>query len=676
MLANIINLLTFLCWLLSSIWLHGFTSTCTILVFILFFTILVKKIFPDNIYEIITLVIIGLIGVSWLLAGYNLLIFFLTSSFTYMILIKKEIIMKKPIFGKAKISAKSLDYSIAFFILTLIAFNGVKTNDGSYLHDHFHPIYEHTMGHSFSNSLIDAPDLSFYGKEIKWHFLSTQVSRLFETLGIGFVQSIYTVTPSIFFIILFFLFKQICAKNNGFNLTGLLFFFPLGDFTMLDRLVIFTPSLSMSSIIILLCYHYFNHKDYYIYLFLSFFLCFSKAPFFLVLIGFVFLKFILSKSNQKKYYGYIFLVQALFFLSVYVFYYNDAHTYNSWIILGSIRNLIVYKGLFHFILPLLIIVYLFRGMFFKISATIQNSDLIALSGVIGYLLLIEVTEANHIYFIIASLPFIIISMLKRNLFRSYFFLIVWLFFTLSNYPKKRSSLSRYIIHPARNLMTITKNQLDPTLNESNPPDLDSNKEDLYIMLKKITDKKRTVVWFPVIYETRYSDLSDRGYYWPDDGFFRSGISNRQFYLENMKYKGIVMEKDFSSRFASSLDWYQKFVNPSEINKKKYLFLLNSLESFPSSKKSSKVDKPLIRDKIIDYLTLGNNPYSNSFINEKMAEIVKIMKDLNNNKSSSFDNSITHIVLENGDRLKKEILINDWILLYSDNYSEIWQRSNQ
>ena len=60
----------------------------------------------------------------------------------------------------------------------------------------------------------------------------------------------------------------------------------------------------------------------------------------------------------------------------------------------------------------------------------------------------------------------------------------------------------------------------------------------------------------------------------------------------------------------------------------------------------------------------------------MAEIVKIMKDLNNNKSSSFDNSITHIVLENGDRLKKEILINDWILLYSDNYSEIWQRSNQ
>ena len=129
MLANIINLLTFLCWLLSSIWLHGFTSTCTILVFILFFTILVKKIFPDNIYEIITLVIIGLIGVSWLLAGFNLLIFFLTSSFTYMILIKKEIIMKKPIFGKAKISAKSLDYSIAFFILTLIAFNGVKTND-------------------------------------------------------------------------------------------------------------------------------------------------------------------------------------------------------------------------------------------------------------------------------------------------------------------------------------------------------------------------------------------------------------------------------------------------------------------------------------------------------------------------------------------------------------------
>ena len=70
-------------------------------------------------------------------------------------------------------------------------------------------------------------------------------------------------------------------------------------------------------------------------------------------------------------------------------------------------------------------------------------------------------------------------------------------------------------------------------------------EELYSRLNELTSKNNSLIWFPTFYE------KDSRFYWPKDGFLRSAIADRQFYIENMKYKGIIMEPDFPRRVANS-----------------------------------------------------------------------------------------------------------------------------
>ena len=102
--------------------------------------------------------------------------------------------------------------------------------------------------------------------------------------------------------------------------------------------------------------------------------------------------------------------------------------------------------------------------------------------------------------------------------------------------------------------------------------------ELYSKLNQLSGEQNSLIWFPTFYEI------DPNFYWPKDGFLRSAISDRQFYTENMKYKGIIMEPNFSKRVSSSFLWYEKFIKPSDENKKKYNRTLYLIKGYGSDSK--------------------------------------------------------------------------------------------
>ena len=58
----------------------------------------------------------------------------------------------------------------------------------------------------------------------------------------------------------------------------------------------------------------------------------------------------------------------------------------------------------------------------------------------------------------------------------------------------------------------------------------------------------------------------------------------------------------------------------------------------------------------------------------MLDVRRIFNDLKSINSSKFDEKITHVVLEGGDKLDTKYLIGNWVLIFSDYYGQIWERN--
>ena len=177
-----------------------------------------------------------------------------------------------------------------------------------------------------------------------------------------------------------------------------------------------------------------------------------------------------------------------------------------------------------------------------------------------------------------------------------------------------------------------------------------------------------MIWFPTFYE------KESGLYWPKDGFLRSAIADRQFYIENMKYKGIIMEPDFSRRVANSFFWYRKFVHPSDENKKKFNRTLYLIENYNSKINNSMSKNSSTRQKMLYFLGFEKKLSWNNIRELRLKELNDYLKEDLNIK---LDDKITHIVLENGDVLrKKSSLKENFKLVFNNNTGQVWERSVQ
>ena len=224
MLTPLLNIIFTLSWLFLCTWFHGVVDTMVILFFLSFFQLIFFDNGSNNQYETAGLILVFLLGLSWLLSANNYLIFFISTVFISFTIHKSKNIYKINL--KAVKSSFLLDpnNSVLMLVLILIATNSIDLGDRTYVYDSMHPSYEHTLGNSFSRSILNAPDLSFQGKNIQWHFLSTQLSRLVRLLGFDFFKSVYLITPSILFILIYHLFTYFLREESRFYFSAIFLF--------------------------------------------------------------------------------------------------------------------------------------------------------------------------------------------------------------------------------------------------------------------------------------------------------------------------------------------------------------------------------------------------------------------------------------------------------------------
>ncbi|MDB2351252.1 hypothetical protein N9W06_03080 [Candidatus Marinimicrobia bacterium] len=602
-----------------------------------------------------------IISFSWLFAANNYYIF-LFSALLFFIAYYKSIrgINYKPK-SLSSLKFSYVDYFIYFSIIILISLNGLEVQDGLVLVDSMHPSYEHSIGHSYADSIIAPMDLSFFGKTLKWHFLSTQITRVFEKLGFSFLESVYILTPNLLFSLTFYLLttvlNEISIKTRYSSIYLLL---PLGFETILSRYILGAPSFALGFQLILLSYYFFRKNNILLFFIFSFVLLFVKGPYYLTLIGFVFLKIINSKSiYQMRDKIYLLIIMLLTFFVVFYAFYNGAHGYNHWYLFGFIHSFIIGLNPIPFIIFIYIFAIIFRSIYLGTKIHAYNSDLLIISGMIGSLLLLESTEFNNWQFFISTYPFMIISLHRRKVFESRLILLLW-FFLFS------TSISHYLRKPFINIVhnLIDKKILNIDLKKYSQLRLSSSSKDLYENLKKLTDKSTSVIWHSPIYERNMHNYS----FFPSNGFLRSAISNRFLFLENMKYKGVAMEDQFEKRFSMSLLWYANNVLMSENNEKTYNSIMTTIDSY----KTNDSIQSSSGSKIKLLLSFGKKYSYENIVPIKLNGINNIL--LKNSKNEvQLDSIITHIVLEDGDSLIDNNQNENWKILYSNDEGQIWER---
>ena len=661
MLNPVLNIILTLVWFFLCTWFHGFVDMMTILFFISFCQIIFFDNGYNNHYETAGLILVFLLGLSWLLSGNNYLIFFISIIFISITFYKSK--------NEYKIDFKALKSRFLFnpnnfilmLILILVTTNSIEIGDKTYVYDSMHPSYEHTLGNSFSRSIFNSPDLSFQGKNIQWHFLSTQLSRLVRFIGFDFFKSVYLITPSILFILIYHLFNYFLREGSKFHFSAIFLFFPMGDESIISRFILsFSPSFSVGLLLFIISYHYLKHKKYITYFFYSSLLLLTKGTFYPVLMGYMFLKYLFASFKNKKSYFYIFLAKTFLFILTYIIFYKDAHAYNHWYLIGFFYDFLNANNLISTFLFLGVLLFVFINYFNK-KRTLLNSDLIILSGFFGYLLLFESTEGGNGQFLVATYPFIILSILKRDAFKNKFILFIWFFLFFNNNQPFKTGMFNFlqkINHIGLTEVYLKSINLGFSFNNKT--------KELYEKLNELTDKDNSLIWFPTFYE------KDSGLYWPKDGFLRSAIADRQFYLENMKYKGIIMEPDFARRVANSYSWYNHFIQPSDENKKKYNRTLYLIERYKSEENNFKNKNNSRKHKIIYLLGFSKNLSWNNVFEIRLRELNNHLKK---NLNIKLDDKITHIILENGDTLKEKLFLKEkFKLVYNNNSGQIWERS--
>ena len=200
-----------LCLFLTTIMaIHGWWLTAVTVVFItafLFFYYALRTLLYDSVVALF-ISVVAIIGISYFPSQY----FTFTSLSMVGIALVIMFIQKK---GLRKIFSDdlhrlqlldSIDIFVWIIIFTSIVFLGMKGSQYFYFRDWFHPIYELSIGQSYRQALFNTPDLSYAGKILRFHFLSTQLPFFFSTIfHVSLLISLYFIVPLFYSLVSFIL---------------------------------------------------------------------------------------------------------------------------------------------------------------------------------------------------------------------------------------------------------------------------------------------------------------------------------------------------------------------------------------------------------------------------------------------------------------------------------------
>ena len=457
-------------------------------------------------------------------------------------------------------SLSSLDlFAWTMFFIGIVCF-GVQKGFQFFIVDSGHTFYEASIGLGFRKSLLFAPDLSYSGKLVKFHFLSTLLPFYFSHIfSVSYVVSAMFFSRlflgTVFFTAVNNFFLKFKLKISAFFLLNLPFFWGIGLLpdSMVARCGLGQLSFFLGFVLIVFALYFFIEKKYEWFFVSAALLAFSKISFFVVLIGGVLL-FFLRTWNLKKLVLFIAPLGVIFLLVTHLFL-KGAHAHNLWILYPSflLERFASWWWIWVFVL-FTVVVYVYVK--FLKDRTLCFLSSCALSGLLGFFFISEIAEQNSLQFYIAT----------------YFAVAIVFFCVLSMWASCVSRWMRNVVFGIIVLLILVSvirqynrvyENVRMVLFEYYRRDLSKENDDVIEAYSWLSNKNTST---GVVLFGKHYEKFDKVVFEPETGFVRSVLSGRQMFCEEYRGKGILMEADFSKRFSDVIHFYKTFVFCSDRSK--------------------------------------------------------------------------------------------------------------
>lgn len=591
-----------------------------------------------------------LVSFSWIKSPWNILFFYITQIFFvgYLIVNKDT---AKDLFYKdiqSFLNISKWDAVVVFILILHVMTLGWLYHHRFYMLDTFHPTYELSIGRTYALSMIPAPnDLSYLGKVITHHFLSTSLPIFFsDVFRIHILSSLYFVVPGVLtFIYVYLIYYFFQSYPHLKASLSLIFFLPImaaGGFSFETSYERFfqAPSFALAAILVLYLICFIERERFGFLVLASVMLLFTKAPFFIVIGGGMALYLLRLKKNPQFIIYNITL--GIIFLIAWVLFFSHVKGYYHWVTYPYVlfcKSWFAKIVLLYFVIAL---VSFFKRGKPKINYLLSSLALVGIG--VGTLILREGQGDNNLQFLTAAtIPIILIFnqwmldyMEKESLSKIKFFQFIYKRFlpllfifcfvgiTISQYK----TVIRYTIKIVSERfmgadILAERVKKSPYRKKIMVPSVSNNFIEAYVWLKNNTSPK-SIFLFGKHYESIWQILP-----WRDDtGNMRTALSARQMYYEGLWYKGIYIENDVWIRFAKSLYIYKYFVISSDDHTDKLDSLLskgkywqdvrNEFAKFPPD--DIVWVKDFIRQNKIDYLILEGGDLPANQLKNMMDEV--------------------------------------------------------
>jgi hypothetical protein len=462
--------------------------------------------------------------------------------------------------------------------ILVVPFLGFVTHDGLISHDSFHPIYEASIGHSYGHSIFDAMDLSYVGKPMRFHFLSTRLPIFFsEILGVSLTDSIYFVLPFLLCVLTIIAVSDLLRDNESLRTPVLVLLFAptaCGFLELYTNFFNLTELMSASYhvgaiLLIIACGHMIKERLLSLYI-VGALLILTKISFFFVLGGAIFLWGLQLRQFRKTFTLLIALgVSAVVLFKLFL---SGAHQHNHWLIFPNYifrlwtlaRNAVRpldYLQLASYAVMIPMVTYASVCVFRKCKAdrSLLVVSSICCSGLLGFYILTEAVERNAEQFLRAIPFFLAIVLWKwmesikdglQGVAKN-----VWYVFMIGLVVMSTFWTLRWA--PVYTILTAVHERLPQSM-RTGLFRIPLNKDliDSYSALGKLDENPTGIVIYGKHYENPfYSGVKS----WAETGFARSAFSGLQMLCEGHTYKGIAMEPDYPERFAETTYLYKNFV---------------------------------------------------------------------------------------------------------------------
>lgn len=598
------------------------------------------QLFVGNKIESIFILLLIVLGLNNLPGSWNiqLLTIIISVVFSCFLILKNQEVLRKIkddyfLF----LGQPSLDLVCWFILFLCTIFLGFQTKEG-FCAIEGHPVYELSIAQSYKNNFINAPDLSYSGKVVRYHFFATKIPFYFGTVfNNSSLLSMVFFLSKLFLLCLMFLLLNTAVFSKKIPLM-LLFFTPFlfskEIFASVFKLTVnLTLSFFLANILLPICIYFFIEKKHVYFFISTTLLLLVKGSFYIPLVTGVMLFFLRERAYKKMMIWGVGLGGS--FILLYYLFLRESHVHNLWIMgpfIGIYSLLSRSTSSYLVVLNQLVLFCYCLWLYYKNDVNSKEEVLaasIVMAGILGAFCMVEVQEGNQYHFytaIFIPLAIVLWNFLQRIeqfflrgkfkirnvlLNGGWYFLFIFFCFNV-NRPFLMGVSYMKNIFRGDDIASLKKDVEDAYTF------LGRHQADLRL-LKRVSLFGKHYEFDQNRFSFQFAGSSDN---------IRSAISGVQTYNENIGGKGVLMQPDYVDRFINNVLFYKKFIQFSDCSRTKLEEAIkdledNSVEALPLSKSTREWGG--FRASILHTLSFGKEWFGQNRLDQIKYEIVQELK---------------------------------------------------